>query len=158
MKIRENFCFCYLLTRRTPVYFISNKKFYKWNKSLEKRARSEFLVYIYLYIVSLIADIRATGVYFIYNCFFESLFVCLFLMIIEWEYAKYKHHVNILWRITLKSSIQVQSVSALFWNIFIVVPYSVIIRLKSRKMFLFRMWYDEDWSGSMSLYMLTGQH
>ena len=40
LKIREIFCFCYLLTRRTTVYFISNTNFYKWNK---KWARS----YIY---------------------------------------------------------------------------------------------------------------
>ena len=38
LKIREIFCFCYLLTRRTPVYFISNKKFYKWNKRWARSA------------------------------------------------------------------------------------------------------------------------
>ena len=36
LKNREIFCFCYLLTRRTPVYFISNKIFYKWSKRWEK--------------------------------------------------------------------------------------------------------------------------
>ena len=39
----RNFFFCYLLTRRTPVYFISNKIFtneIKDPKSLERRARS----------------------------------------------------------------------------------------------------------------------
>ena len=34
------FCVYYLLTRRSPVYFISNTNFYKWNKSLEESARS----------------------------------------------------------------------------------------------------------------------
>ena len=37
-KIREIFCFCYLLTRRTHVYFISNKFFYKWNKRWARSA------------------------------------------------------------------------------------------------------------------------
>ena len=37
-KIREIFCFCYLLTRRTPVYFISNTNFYKWNKRWARSA------------------------------------------------------------------------------------------------------------------------
>ena len=37
-KIRKIFCFCFLVTRRTPVYFISNKKFYKWNKRWARRA------------------------------------------------------------------------------------------------------------------------
>ena len=38
LKILEIFCFCYLLTRRTPVYFISNKNFYKWNKRWARNA------------------------------------------------------------------------------------------------------------------------
>ena len=37
-KIPWNFCFRYLLTRRIPVYFISNKKIYKWNKRWARSA------------------------------------------------------------------------------------------------------------------------
>ena len=38
LKIRGIFCFCYLLTMRTPVYFISNENFYKWNKRWARSA------------------------------------------------------------------------------------------------------------------------
>ena len=48
LKIREIFCFCYLLTRRTPVYFISNTNFYKWKSRKKGAKRPEFLVNLYL--------------------------------------------------------------------------------------------------------------